>query len=181
MNSFYEIKKLLEEIGVTQDHISPTNIIGWDDYFMLMCDVVALRSKDSNTKFGAVFVRDNRIIATGYNSFPADSIDNILPNNRLDGLKYKMVLHAEENAILFAAKNGISLDGCTLMCQGHPCSECCKKLISVGVKNWIIGNRPYQCDEKEVLLRNLWVKMHNVKIRCYTPKYKIKLEKIYEI
>jgi dCMP deaminase len=113
------------------------------------------------------FVRDNRIIVSSYNSFPPNCPDNIIPNSRgIDGsnIKLRFINHAEMAGILFAASEGISLKGCTLFCQGHPCSNCSRALVTCGVTHWIIGNKPYKADEQEKLLRNFWVEVGKVKI-----------------
>lgn len=160
-----------ESIGIgDRKHIQNKPRPSWDAYFMPMCDEAAERSLDANTNFGCLFVRNNRIIVTSYNSFPPDCPDNIMPNSRGDDnspVKLKFMNHAEMAGILFAASEGISLNGCTLYCQGHPCSSCSRALITCGVKNWIIGNKSYQADSEEKLLREFWVEVGKVNIKYY--------------
>ena len=93
-----------------------TDYITWDEYFMSVAMLSAMRSKDPNTQVGACIVnQDKKIVGTGYNGFPIGCSDDILPWGR-DGnplqTKYPFVCHAELNAIL----NSISRDlrGCTL-------------------------------------------------------------------
>lgn len=120
----------------------------WDRRFISLAEEVAGWSKDPSTKVGAVLVNDNNIVVgMGYNGFPRGVIDS---DERLQNreLKYKMVVHAEVNAILSA---GTLSRGCRLYV--HPafftpciCNECCKVAIQAGVKE-IIGRTP-QYDER---------------------------------
>ena len=76
--------------------------ISWDEYFMGMAVLSALRSKDPNTKVGAVIVSpDNKVISIGYNGMPRQIDEDKLSWNRGEGLdsKYLYVCHAEFNAI----------------------------------------------------------------------------------
>lgn len=111
----------------------------WNDYFFNICKVVASKSKDPSTKVGAVIVGPaNEIRATGYNGFPRGTNDS---EERLDNreVKYKWIVHAEMNAILAAARTGISLEGCTLFCYWYPCHECAKAIIQTGITRVIVS------------------------------------------
>lgn len=141
--------------------------ISWDDYFMNMAYLVRLRSHDSETAHGAVFVRNNRIISTGFNGFPPASKDTEIPNVRKDGAKYPFMNHAEESAIFNAAKEGVSLNGCTAYITGLPCSLCARKLVSVGIFNWVVGNVGYVCSEEDSLLRQYWIDTFNVSVKQF--------------
>lgn len=156
----------LHKIGIGIGLNQTINRPSWDEYFLKICQEVATRSHDANTQFGCLFVRDKAIICTGYNGFPSGSDDDNLPNSR-DINKYKLLFlnHAEESAIYYAARKGISLEGCTFYCLGHPCSACCRRLISVGVKDWVIGNKQYQADDQEILLREFLTKSYDISIR----------------
>lgn len=103
----------------------------WDGRFLGLAQHLAGWSKDPSTKVGAVLARGKFIVSPGYNGFPAgveDSPERL--NNR--EVKYKMVLHAEENAILTAKQD---LTGCTMYTWPlQPCSRCTAKLIQAGVK-----------------------------------------------
>ena len=103
----------------------------WDNYFMSIADVVSKRSPDPHTKHGCVIVdQKNRIISTGYNG-PIRGVDpKVVPLKRPD--KYKWMIHAEDNAILFAKRE---LDDCTAYITGHPCSECFRRLVQSGKEN----------------------------------------------
>lgn len=106
----------------------------WDQYFMTMAYLVSMKSKDPSTRVGAVIVGpDREIRATGYNGLPRGVADR---NYRYEDREYKLlaVNHAEENAILHCALNGVSARDCTLYCPWLPCSRCAKSVIQSGIK-----------------------------------------------
>ena len=156
-------KDELHSIGIDCGLNIPQKRMSWDEYFLAICKILSSRSIDNNTKFGCVFVKDNRIVVSGYNAFPENMPDNLLPNTRDEKkFKYLFINHAEEAAIYFAAKKGISLEGSIFYCLGHPCSSCCRRLLSVGVTDWRIGNKMYQMDRQEELLQRFWKKVGKV-------------------
>ena len=107
----------------------------WDLRFLEMAKHVASWSKDPSTKVGAViFDGQNRVVSLGYNGFPKGVDDN--PERYSDRqLKYKMVVHAEANAILFAQR---SLAGCSIATWPFmSCSACAAMLIQSGIKRCI--------------------------------------------
>ena len=106
----------------------------WDEYFMGLARLSALRSKDPSTQVGACIVsQDNIIISTGYNGMPKGCSDDEFPWDR-EGpeTKYPYVVHAELNAILNA--NGRDLRGSRLYVSLFPCNECAKAIIQSGVR-----------------------------------------------
>ena len=92
--------------------------------------VWAKESHCKRNQVGAVITKESRIISTGYNDMPS-GMENICEEN---GISKKEVIHAEANAILFAAKNGISTKGSTLYLTLSPCIECAKMIIQAGIK-----------------------------------------------
>jgi dCMP deaminase len=105
----------------------------WDQYFMTMAYLVSMKSKDPSTRVGAVIVGPNHeIISTGYNGLPRGVADR---NYRYADREYKLlaVNHAEENAILHCALNGVSARGCILYTPWLPCSRCTKAVIQSGI------------------------------------------------
>jgi len=108
--------------------------MNWDKYFINLCDSILLRSKDINTKIGVVIVgKDNQIISTGYNSFPR-GINDDLPERQERPEKYYWFSHAETNAIINCALNGVSSKGSKMyMSCGIPCADCCRNIINAGI------------------------------------------------
>ena len=156
----------LELIGINSRYRDTTReVLGWDEYFMGIAKLVAQRSRDSNTQHGCVIVRDKVILATGYNSFPAGADDINLPNNRLDGKKYNFINHAEESMIFSAAKLGIKIDGATLYCTGMPCFACIRKLVSVGIFDWVVGPVTHTSTEEQQLISKYWIDWYKIRIR----------------
>lgn len=104
----------------------------WQKRFFDLAHLVASWSKDPSSKIGAVIVdSQNRVISTGFNGFPVGVKDT---DERLwdRETKYKMVLHAEENAIMFAKQN---LDGCSIyVTEMPPCSHCAALIVQSGIK-----------------------------------------------
>ena len=132
--------------------------LNWDQYFMGVAKLSALRSKDPNTKVGACIVNEKkRIIGVGYNGFPYGCEDDVFPwNNNSESYydsKYPYVVHAEMNAILNSTR---SLEGATLYVTLFPCNECAKSIIQCGIKEIVYSNDKYcgtesDCASKKML------------------------------
>ena len=121
------------------------NYISWDEYFMGVALLAAMRSKDPSTQVGACIVdKDNRILSTGYNGFPSGCSDDEFPWERDGGFcdtKYPFVVHAELNAILNA--RGKNLTGAKIYVALFPCNECAKAIIQAGIKEIIYLSDKY--------------------------------------
>lgn len=113
----------------------------WDEYFMEIAHQVAQRSTCLRRKVGAVLVVDKRIIATGYNGGPsglAHCLDIGCLREQLgipSGQQHELCrgIHAEQNAIIQAARYGLPMDGSVLYCTTQPCTQCTKMLLNAGV------------------------------------------------
>jgi dCMP deaminase len=113
----------------------------WDEYFMEITHLVARRSTCLRRHVGAVLVKDRNILATGYNGAPsgvAHCLDVGCLRERLavlPGERHELCrgLHAEQNAIIQAAKHGTNINGSTLYCTTSPCNICSKMLINAGI------------------------------------------------
>ena len=105
----------------------------WDTRFLELAKQIASWSKDPSTKVGCVVVGpDREIRSTGFNGLPRgikDSDERL--NNR--EIKYPMICHAEENAIMHAARIGISLKECKAYVTWPPCTRCARSLIQAGI------------------------------------------------
>ena len=105
----------------------------WDKRFLEMAQLVSTWSKDPSTQVGCVAVRNRNVIAQGYNGFPRGMDDDPQYYNDRP-LKYRLIVHAEMNAIYNAAENGVSLKDSTIYVIGLPiCHDCAKGLIQAGI------------------------------------------------
>ena len=116
------------------DYDKSENSAAWMNYFFSIAKTVAEKSKDPNTKVGALLVdpESHRIIGTGYNGFPANVLETNERWNR--PTKYSFVCHAEMNCIAAASKFGIETAGCDLYVTLHPCCDCAKLVSAAGIK-----------------------------------------------
>ncbi|EYE89821.1 cytidine deaminase [Fervidicella metallireducens AeB] len=123
----------------------------WDEYFMDIAELVKERSTCLRRKVGAVIVKDNRILTTGYNGVPPkmrhceESGCLRTELNIPSGQRHELcrALHAEQNAVIQAAKNGIEIDGSTIYVTAQPCIICAKILIASGIKRIVFkGDYP---------------------------------------
>ena len=119
--------------------------ISWDQYFMGVAQLSALRSKDPDTQVGACIVNlDKRIVGIGYNGFPMGCKDDVFPWLKTGDLcetKYPYVVHAEANAILNATQ---SLKGSSIYVTLFPCNECTKLIIQSGIKEIVYASNKYE-------------------------------------
>lgn len=114
----------------------------WDEYFMGIVDLIKTRSTCMRRQVGALIVKDKRILTTGYNGAPTGCLHceevGCLRNelNVPSGERHELcrASHAEQNAIVQAAKNGISINNSTLYVTIQPCVICTKLAINAGIK-----------------------------------------------
>ncbi len=117
----------------------------WDEYFMGIARLVATRSTCLRRQVGAVIVKEGNVLATGYNGTPAGvthCAETGCLRERLkvpSGERHELCrgLHAEQNAIIQAAKHGVNISGGTLYCSNFPCVICAKMLINAGIRRVI--------------------------------------------
>ncbi len=105
----------------------------WDERFIELAKHISQWSKDPSTKVGCVVIGEDREIrSTGFNGFPRGIADD---SERLEDReqKYPLICHAEENAIMHAARIGVSLKGCGAYVTWPPCTRCARSLIQAGV------------------------------------------------
>lgn len=123
--------------------------ITWDEYFMGVAKLAAMRSKDPSTQVGACIVSsDNKILSMGYNGFPIGCSDDEFPwgkEHETDdpyNAKYLYTTHSELNAIL--NYRGGSLEGSKLYVTLFPCNECAKAIIQAGIRTLVYDSDKYQ-------------------------------------
>lgn len=143
----------------------------WDEYFMDLACLIRERSTCLRRKVGAVIVKDNRILTTGYNGVPpkmrhCEEVGCLREKlNIPSGTRHELcrALHAEQNAVIQAAKYGISIDGSTIYITDQPCVICAKILIASGIKRIVFkGDYPDELSsemlkESEIVVEK-WVK-----------------------
>lgn len=113
--------------------------MGWDDYFMGIARQVAERSTCDRKHVGAVIVKEKNILATGYNGSIAgmphcDDIGHMMENGHCVA-----TVHAEANAIIQAAKNGVAIAGASIYVTASPCWNCFKLIANSGIKEIYFG------------------------------------------
>jgi dCMP deaminase len=111
----------------------------WDEYFMEIARVVASRATCDRKHVGAVIVRDRTILSTGYNGsirgLPhCDEVGHMMENGHCVA-----TIHAETNAILQAAKNGVAIDGADIYITASPCWPCFKMIANAGIRRIVFG------------------------------------------
>lgn len=151
-----------------------TDYLSWDDYFMAVAQLSALRSKDPNTQVGACIVnRKKRIIGIGYNGFPTGCSDDQLPWEREGAFletKYPYVCHAEMNAITNSS-NKPELEEATMYVSLFPCNECAKLIVQVGIKEVVYLSDKYRETDIMVASRKI-LDMAGVAYRQLDPSAK---------
>ncbi|MCX5872416.1 MAG: dCMP deaminase family protein [Deltaproteobacteria bacterium] len=131
----------------------------WHEYFMMLAKLVSVRSTCNSRKIGAIIVRNNRILATGYNGAvhgaphcsdrgPDFCLRRSIGAHDAEKYNYCLSSHAEVNAINQAARFGTSLENAALYCTLEPCNWCFKQLIQAGIKE-IYFESPYDSKNRE--------------------------------
>lgn len=125
------------------NHAWRANMDKWDIRFMELTEEVGSWASCLRRKVGAVIVRDKRVMTTGYNGAPAGIRSCIergkclrIERNIESGTRAELcyAAHAEQNALIQAAKYGVNIDGATLYCTHQPCVICAKMIINAGIK-----------------------------------------------
>ena len=156
------------KIFATIECMEKKNNISWDEYFMAMAALSSLRSKDPNTKVGAVIVSpEHKVISIGYNGMPREVDETQLSWNKGEGLdsKYLYVCHAEFNAILNTQVGG-TLKGATLYVTLFPCNECAKAVIQTGIKEVVYLDDKYK-DQVFMQASRKMLELAGVKLRHF--------------
>ena len=144
----------------------------WDQYFMDITRLVATRSTCLRRQVGAILVKDRNILATGYNGVPSgishcETVGCLRERLKVpSGERHELCrgLHAEQNAIIQAARHGINIDGATLYCTTMPCIICTKMLINAGITT-VVYAEGYADDLAREMLAET-----GIKIIHFTPE-----------
>ena len=146
----------------------------WDYYFMSIAEAVRMRCNCMSSKKGAIIIKDKQIVSTGYNGSPkgvkhcnAGGCERCTLRHlgKIKSGVYSapcICCHAEENAIVQAAANGISTKGAAMYCTYTPCTNCAKLIINAGIKE-VISKVEYPDDVGRRLLKEAKVKLRVLK------------------
>jgi dCMP deaminase len=143
-----------------------------DEYFMEMVELVSTRTTCLHRQVGAVLVKDNHVISTGYNGAPkglkhCSETGCIRKKMKIpSGERHELcrAVHAEQNAIVQAAYHGISTEGTTLYTTGWPCTQCAKILINAGVKEIVYIDDTYNDPLSKEILKESGIIMRKYEI-----------------
>ena len=149
--------------------------LSWDEYFMGVAILSAMRSKDPSTQVGACIVnRDKRILSMGYNGMPRCCSDDEFPWGRNDEnpleAKYLYVCHAELNAILNCDRGNVR--DCIVYTTLFPCNECAKAIIQSGISEVVYMEDKY-ADSDSVIASKKMFDTAGVKYRLYEKSNKV--------
>jgi len=102
------------------------------DYLGYAYDLAKVHSQDKSTQVGVAITRDGRFICDGVNRFPGNLGDD--PRNHERPRKYKLIEHAERDAVFCAARNGFGLEGATMFAPWAACSDCARAIVFAGIE-----------------------------------------------
>ena len=142
----------------------------WDEYFIKITTLVAERSTCVRHHVGAVIVKEKNILATGYNGAATGLKDCSELGCMRDALGIKSgtrqeicrAIHAEQNAIIRAALNGVSIKDSTLYCTHSPCILCAKMIVNSGIKR-VVAYMNYPSKDSLALFKAAKVKFERIK------------------
>lgn len=131
---------------MTRPNEGKDNRPSWDDYFLAIARIVKNRSTCLRRHVGAIIVKEQRILATGYNGAPkqmhhCSEVGCLRERHDIpSGQRHELCrgIHTEQNAIVQAAAFGVSITGSTLYCTHFPCVLCTKLLINAGIKRLVV-------------------------------------------
>ena len=128
----------------------------WDKRFLQLAKHISEWSKDPSTQVGCVVVGpDRELRSTGFNGLPRGIEDNEQRLNNRE-IKYPLICHAEENAIMHAARIGISLKDCTAYVTWPPCTRCARSLIQAGISTIVYP--------KDIEIPDRWMEDFNLSL-----------------
>lgn len=174
-NSAKSVSAAKQENVPQEDSRKRSGYISWDEYFMGVAKLSAMRSKDPNTQVGACIVSpQHKILSMGYNGFPTGCSDDEFPWNQKSAdpydNKYFYTTHSELNAIL--NYRGGSLEGSKMYVTLFPCNECAKAIIQSGIKTVIYADDKYK-DTSAVRAAKRMFRAAGVRVARYNDTYRV--------
>ncbi len=113
--------------------------LSWDEYFMTIASVVASRATCDRKHVGAVIVRGRTILSTGYNGSIAGTPHCDDEGHMMESGHCVATIHAEANALVQAARNGVSIEAASIYITASPCWNCFKMIANAGIKEIYYG------------------------------------------
>lgn len=147
-----------------EQHPRPT----WDEYFMEIARAVAKRATCDRGRSGCLIAKDKQILVTGYVGSPAglshcDEVGHDMKTvTHADGHQSQHCVrttHAEQNAIIQAARLGVAINGATLYCKMTPCTVCCGMIINAGIIRVVCEKRYHAGQESEEMFRKVGIEL----------------------
>jgi dCMP deaminase len=135
--------------------------VPWDEYFMMIAQVVASRSTCPRKFVGSVIVRDKTILSTGYNGSIRGMPHCSDAGHMMENDHCVATIHAEANAIIQAAKNGVNIDGATVYVTASPCWNCFKQIANAGIRRIVYGEF-YRDERIFEIAGRLAIELHHV-------------------
>ena len=144
-----------------------SNRPSWEEYFMEIASLVSTRATCLRRKVGAIIVKDRHILSTGYNGPPkgtphCDEIGGCMREKLKvpsgERMELSRAVHAEQNAIIQAAKLGINIEGSDMYVTNQPCFICAKMIINAGIKKIYI-KEGYPDKSAEEILKEAGVEL----------------------
>ena len=141
----------------------------WDEYFMEVAGAVAKRATCDRGRSGCVIAKDRQILVTGYVGSPkglphCDEVGHQMKTTtHEDGHQSQHCVrtaHAEQNAIVQAAKLGVAIDGATLYCKMTPCSVCAKMIINAGIKKVVCEKKYHAGQDSEEMFKQAGLELN---------------------
>jgi dCMP deaminase len=130
--------------------------LSWDEYFLSLVTVIGKRATCDRGKSGCLVVKDKRILCTGYVGSPpgfphcgevGHLMKKVIGEDGKESLHCVRTIHAEQNAIMQAAKYGTPIDGATIYCTMEPCRTCAMLIIACGIKRVVCQKRYHAAQE----------------------------------
>lgn len=159
-----QVNEMVEKISEKSKHVRPS----WDEYFMSLADAAASRATCDRGRSGCVIIKDRQVLVTGYVGSPKGlaHCDNVGHQMKTlvheDGSKSQhcvRTVHAEQNALVQAAKRGVALEGSTLYCKMTPCRVCAMLIINAGIVRVVCQKRYHAGAESEMMFKQAGVEL----------------------
>ncbi|GMO59710.1 MAG: cytidine/deoxycytidylate deaminase family protein [Termitinemataceae bacterium] len=140
----------------------------WDEYFMEVCEAISKRATCDRGRSGAVVARDNRLLVTGYVGAPdglphcddvGHKLKKMVHEDGRETMHCVRTVHAEQNAICQAAKNGVALEGATLYCRMTPCRTCAMMIINCGIVRVVCDRRYQDAGDSEEMFKEAGISL----------------------